>query len=408
MENADRPSHFTPDALDSGALPATTDSLRAVLARHRARQYRVLGAGLVVVLLAGAFAGFAIGRDGQRTTQLSAAPASPAAGAGANQTALATSGGASAPGQATSVGPVVLPSIQLLLRNATDGTRVRLYRQDLSAKSGCVGSQACPADAVPPCVPTQFLLAEVSDDQVAGTAGGPSWQPASPTGLDPLSAETVGIGQPQPILVVVAHAGPDVSRVQLTTPYGADSEVPVGGWVALAVRLPQTFTPSAGRPDVPDGTVTASGPAGATLSTVAVADVSMKSSPPCQRCALNGSPPSKTGKTATTFAAGPNASTCSSCVVTGPPPNSPSAKADAAKACSPCVASSAPGAPGMSSPSVSPGAAGAPTAPTPMTSCGAGFGGGASGTVTSGSGSSSPGSVSSGSVASAPPMTTTP
>src|SRR5205807_2669182 len=134
---------------------------------------------------------------------------------------------------------------------------------------------------------TAVLTAEVSDDQVAGVAGGPLWKTPSATGLDPVSAAVVGNGQPQPILVALAHAASNVAKVQLTTAYGSDTQaVPTGGgWAALALQLPANFQSSAtGQgPDVPAGTVTALSASGATISQTNLDQMGSKPPAPCQK-----------------------------------------------------------------------------------------------------------------------------
>ena len=267
-------------SFDGGGEPVTTDVLRQVLTRHRRRQSRVLGAVAAGVLVGGAVIGFVIG-DGRGTsgTQLTAGNA-PAASHDATPPPVA------ALAYGNSNGTSGIPATQLLLRNATDGTRVRLYSDDLSNKMKCAAGQTCPQPD-PACFPTTILSGEVSDDQVAGTTGGPVWHTPTATGLDAVNAGVVGVGQPQPILTVMGHAGSDIAQVRLATPYGSDVQaVTSGGWVGLAMQLPADFKAdpaSGGRRDLPAGTLTALSPSGAVVGSVALVDINGKpSAPPCQ------------------------------------------------------------------------------------------------------------------------------
>jgi hypothetical protein len=151
------------------------------------------------------------------------------------------------------------------VRNADDGVRVRLYEQTIDKGTPPPGA----------CVPTAFLQAEVSDDQNAGTGGGVEWAAPTTAALDPLGAQVVGSGEPQPILTVVSHTGSGVATVTLTTPDGSDHATPTGGWVALAVQLP------AATDTVPSGTLTATAADGSTLATVQLDTVSAGKTPPC-------------------------------------------------------------------------------------------------------------------------------
>jgi hypothetical protein len=131
-------------------------------------------------------------------------------------------------------------------------------------------------------VPSHFLDAEVSDSQVAGSGGAMEWQDPPTTGFDLLASQVVGVGRPQPILVVVAHAGSDVTKVVLSTSYGSDTATPSPqGWVALAVQLPADYQPASagdlGGP--PTGTVTATSASGATVASSGLSGVNGKEPP---------------------------------------------------------------------------------------------------------------------------------
>ena len=292
------PVGWSADPLASPGAAGTLDDLRRVLRRHRRRQLRALAVTAAAVLVAGAAGGFAAGRgiDPTGTTRVAAASqqagSQPAGSAAAFQGAdgPGPSPGDVAPSAAVSASSAAYPnpgypvSVQLLLRNATDGTRVRLYEQKFPVPTfGCPAGATCPLPPKASCLPTGSLSAEVSDDQVAGQAGGILFAAPKASGLDVVGAEVVGMGQPQPILTVTAHAGPDVARVNLTTPYGTDTMAPVSGWVALAVRLPASYRPPTPFPFPGSGlgTLAAFAASGATISSTSLSGF-YPSKPPCE------------------------------------------------------------------------------------------------------------------------------
>jgi len=259
------------DAL-SGGRPASLEDFRGVLSRHRRGQLQRLGAGLAAAVVVAAGVGYVAGQSGRSSgstqiTQSQAAgqPAVPAASSGAAQ------GGG---GFSVGSGPAVagLPETQLLVRNADDGVRIRLYQQALPTNA--------PSGA---CAPAGILQAEVSDDQVAGTAGGIEWSKPTAAALDPLSIAVVGAGEPEPILTVVSHTGAAVAKVVLSTAAGTDQAAPTTtGWVALAVQLPASAT-SASNDGVPAGTLTATAADGAVLATDQLNGIdTAANAPPCQ------------------------------------------------------------------------------------------------------------------------------
>lgn len=266
MSDDPTPPPWLGDALSDPTVPASTDALRGVLSRHRRRQARVLGLGTALVLVAGAVGGFLIGRQGGAGSTQVASGTAPTA---AQAAAAANGGGFAAP----LVGGAFGAATQVLVRDATDGTRIRLYRQQSPlAKAMATG-----------CAPQDVVLAEVSDDQVAGQAAFAVFADLSGI-LHLVSAEVVGAGQPQPILEVVAHTAGDVAKVTLSTSYGTDSAAPTSdGWVALALRLPADFQAASAKAPadggvpkgfmVPDGTVTAASSSGTTVASDPVTDI---------------------------------------------------------------------------------------------------------------------------------------
>jgi hypothetical protein len=286
------------------------------------------------------------------------------------------------------------PSTQVLVRDASDGTRVRLYQQDIGGpKFACATGQTCVQPPVPACVPASFVVAEVSDDQVAGQTGSPLWQPASSGALQMVTTQVVGAGQPQPILVVVARTAAPTAKVTLTTAYGSDEEAPTGtGWVALAVRLPATFA-TAGAMGAPVGKVVAADGGGNAISYGDLASAS-PAPPACQppmSCVAPAPPSSSSGSSSSSSGSSSGSSTASSA-----PSTSPAAAGDTASACG-CVP------PPVKAPPAA--AGGAPLQITCSVSVGA------NGTVSSGSASASAststsGTASSGTATSGPASTT--
>jgi len=264
------PVSWVGDPLGPPLAGASVDALRQVLGRHRRHQRMLAGVGLAVVLVAGVVGGFAVGQQGRGPsgTQVAVGPQPAASAAGSAPSTGGTAGifpiGSFGPGPA---GGKSGPTTQLLVRDASDGVRVRLYERSLSLPT-CPSNAACAQPAVTPsCFPSQLIDAEVSDDQVAGDAGSPVWPSSSSSALDPVMVEVVGDGQPQPILVVVAHTGSNVAKVELETAYGDDAEAPTSpGWVALAVQLRADYQASSSSSNVPAGTLTALSSTGATMS----------------------------------------------------------------------------------------------------------------------------------------------
>jgi len=279
------PLFATSDPLDVPGTAASVDALRHVLSRHRRHQLMLGAVGLVVALIAG----FAVGRQGSgEGTQVAAArPAAAGAPSAVAKPQPDTRALAAGVGSVNgAISSSTAPATQLLVRDASDGVRVRLYQQTFTQpKATCSPSsgKTCPQVPVPTCSPSSFLHAEVSDAQVAGTAGGVLWDAPPTGGLTTEAVQVVGAGEPQPILVVLAHAGSNVSHVTLSSSYGTDSAAPSPqGWVALALQLPSNYQPSSSTDPqgAPSGTLTAVSTSGATVSSTALSDVNGKGAPP--------------------------------------------------------------------------------------------------------------------------------
>ncbi len=388
---------------DPGGVPgASPDALRHILRRHQRRQLAVIAAGLATVLVAGSLAGWAVGRRGHDSAGVRvAAGGQPSATSpqAAAQPAIAPLPGGSSSSGGVSVSGSSGPSTQLAVRDAADGTRVRLYEQEFAAPTvTCATGQTCPQPPVASCQPVALISAEVSDDQVAGQSGGPVWQQADGKPLDVVSIDIVGSGQPQPILVVVARTAQPTAKVTVTTAYGTDTATPSAGWVALAVRLPADF--SGGPTGAPAGKVVAADGGG---NAIASSDLSSPPSmaPSCVvgPCVTETAPSSPTS-TATVAPPVPAGGGGSPSIGSGPTPGVATAPATP---CQPCP---------IGAPAAAPGAGATPSGA--MFSCATAVGGGyitSGGTVVAGggstiSGSSSSGSASSGTASSGPASTT--
>ncbi len=337
-------------AAPAASASASAEAFRHVLRRHRRRQVGVLAAGVAAALVGGSLAGFAAGRHGRSASTTEVAVAGPAstsarpaaAGvAGAASSGVAIAQGGQSGGGSFSVAGSPTPQTQLLVRDAADGTRVRLYEAAFALPTpACPTGAMCAQPQIAACAPSAFVTAEVSDDQVAGTAGGVLWTPPAATTTEVVSAQVVGEGQPQPILVVIGHAGTDVAHVTLQTAAGQDSATPAAnGWMALAVRLP------AGSQGLPTGTLLATTSSGGTVATLPLDKVGSLTVPSCgvppapvcnvgsaSATAGSGSSSSNGG---TAVQAAPAGSPCPPCVpmaTPAPAPNSGSASAGSATA----------------------------------------------------------------------------
>jgi hypothetical protein len=291
---------------DPAGAPADADALRGILRRHRRRQLTSGALALAVVLVAGGAAGFAVGNRGNsgasHGTQVAAGSTN---GPSAN---TSSAGGSSASGAAPALapfvsdgtgssvvvgsptGPLTFPTLsRLLVRDSTDGVRVRLYKQDTTApKVSCPAGAACP-QVMPACAPTSVIVAQVSDPDVAGQVGGPVWTAASSASDGPLgliSLGVVGAGEPAPILVVVAQVQSSVAEVSLTTPFGSDKQAPTNGYVALAVQLPADFNTSN---QLSSSTLVATDSSGKTLVSQGLSQTP-KLPPACVPCPALGAP----------------------------------------------------------------------------------------------------------------------
>jgi hypothetical protein len=282
---------------DPGGTPADADALRGILRRHRRRQFATGALALAVMLAAGGAAGFAVGHGSAPAShgvQVAAGTPTQAAAAGPHSEAGPSIGVSSGVDTASPgvPGPIGPKFTQLLLRDASDGTRVRLYEQEVTIpKVACPSGSECPQVMVPPCAPTSFVTAEVSNDQVAGQTGGAVWSTSPSAPLEVVSLGVVGAGQPEPILVVVGRVQSSVAKVTLTTPYGTDVQAPTGGWVALAVGLPADFSKS-GTGGLRTSTLVASDSSGKALSSQPVSQTAHGPGPACRPgCAALGTGP---------------------------------------------------------------------------------------------------------------------
>jgi len=107
-------------------------------------------------------------------------------------------------------------------------------------------------------MPSGFLDLGVSNDQVAGSAGGPAFSAPTAGHMTLDNATVVGIGEPTPAATVIVRTGSGVANVRLKLADGrSDTMSPVDGWAALALTIdpasivwPQAvMSPNTGEPD---------------------------------------------------------------------------------------------------------------------------------------------------------------
>jgi len=263
------PSEDFQRLLDGPMPDPSADALRSIVERHGRWRTRTLGIALAVALVAGPAGGYALRSAGTGSDKVplaagaaqdsrskdSAAEHPPSnTSAGTDETASTTPAfAAPAPG---SYGPMGMePVKQLFLRDSSDGTRVRAYLHEYPQKPvfapKCGSDSPCgPPDSIttpPPgaagtqpvvCMPSGFLDLGVSNDQVAGSAGGPAF-PAPAAGRMTLdNATVVGMGEPTPVATVIVRTGSGVANVRLKLADGrSDTMSPVDGWAALALTI---------------------------------------------------------------------------------------------------------------------------------------------------------------------------
>jgi hypothetical protein len=264
--------------------PPSAATLTDIVARYRRRRTRMLGGALVVALLAGPAAGFAVGRARRGSGQTVAT-----AGGGAvpipRQDNSYSSGGSSSMGmtsggmQFSVTGDDPLgPPKRVFVRDAADGIRVRAYLHEYT-------TWVEPGERAE-CSPKQYLDVQVSDDVMAKDLQAPLFAATpAPHPVTVVGAQTVGEMEGSPVEVVTLRTATNVARVKATFIGGVvDEMAPVDGSAVLAGHGPATT------PGPPGGTLTAFNAAGKILATVDLASPASQPTMPAV-CATPMLPP---------------------------------------------------------------------------------------------------------------------
>ncbi|MGI9079559.1 MAG: hypothetical protein ACR2GF_01830 [Acidimicrobiales bacterium] len=257
--------------------PPSADALTDIVARYRRRRTRLLGGALVVALLAGPAAGFAVGRARHGSGQTVAT-------AGGGGVPVPRQDNASSSGSGSSMGMTsrgmqfsvtgddpLGPPKRVFVRDAADGIRVRVYLHEYT-------SWVEPGERAV-CSPNQYLDAQVSDDVMAKNAQAPLFAATpAPRPVTVVGAQTVGEGEGSPVEVVTLRTATNVARVKATfIGGGVDEMAPVDGSAVLAGHGP------ASSQGPPGGTLTALNAAGRVLATVDLASPAAQPTMPAVR-----------------------------------------------------------------------------------------------------------------------------
>src|SRR5438874_3186053 len=116
--------------IEAHGAPATADALRSIVARHQRARTRALGIALVVALVAGPLAGWAVARRGEGGGQEVATSGGPEPSRpdAKGPRAAASGGGGGFVGPFG--GPNAAPAHHLFTRTTADGIVIRAYRTD--------------------------------------------------------------------------------------------------------------------------------------------------------------------------------------------------------------------------------------------------------------------------------------
>ncbi|HEX3394172.1 MAG TPA: hypothetical protein VHS52_06560 [Acidimicrobiales bacterium] len=247
--------------------PPSADTLTDIVARYRRRRTRMLGGALVVALLAGPAAGFAVGRARRGSGQTVAT-----AGGGRAPIPRQDNASSSASGGGVSMGMTsngmqfsvtgddpLGPPKRVFVRDASDGIRVRVYLHQYT-------SWVEPGERAE-CSPKQYLDVQVSDDVMAENVQSPLFAATpAPRPVTVVGSDTVGEEEGSPVDVVTLRTATNVARVKATFIGGVvDEMAPVDGSAVLAGHGPATSKGPTG------GTLTALNAAGKVLATVDLA-----------------------------------------------------------------------------------------------------------------------------------------
>jgi hypothetical protein len=237
------------------------DELLAIVARSRARRFRVVAVGLAVTLVVGAGGGWLVGSasgnsSGGTTLAEGGSPTTRVAAG-----ALPAAGVAVAPGAfgAEVSGP---PFIKRFVRTTGDGVTLRAY--EVPGSGGvlpllpCGGNGSSTVETLPPSLDVEVSTASVADQVYSGFA--PYEAP-----FQSISESTIGVAEGAPVWVVTVRIAPSVATVKVTFSDGrTDQMAPIAGWAVLAHAVPT----GSGRKSTLHGTVEARDAAGKLIAGV--------------------------------------------------------------------------------------------------------------------------------------------
>jgi hypothetical protein len=207
--------------------PADWDDLTARMSRRQRRSRAWLSAGLVVALVAGPLAGFAIAQslDEEPGARISA-------GAAGSDRAVATAESGLARTASSAVFGVASGPVTKLFRRSTDGIVIRAFTTPNS--SPCQGDGWCPP---PSCFPDAQVTGQLSTDDAVGVAWGSHYGGTAPALRVSGVSQFGDNGEGSPVRWVVAQAGAGVKTVRVSFAGGGTDEMaPVDGVVVLAAR----------------------------------------------------------------------------------------------------------------------------------------------------------------------------
>ena len=205
-------------------------------ASRERRTRRFLTAGLVVALIVGPLAGFAIGS----ATDGGGGDVATGGGTAGQEIARTAGDSALAAGQLAPAGSLE----QLFLRTSADGVDIRAYRSKVSAgavppAAVCAPPASCPATPACPDPPTvsSMIVGELSTDAAVTVANLPG-EPVTNETFGNVSAGSFGTAEAAPARWVLVFVGTDITKVRATFPSGSTDEMePVGGVALLASHV---------------------------------------------------------------------------------------------------------------------------------------------------------------------------
>ncbi|MDQ3462401.1 MAG: hypothetical protein M3471_05120 [Actinomycetota bacterium] len=230
----------------------SAESLRAIVARDRRMRLRTFAAAVATTLAVGVVIGGNRPEpdpaQGQSTEVASAdlELASFESDQLAALDAVAVDPGQDAPSGRDSIRPE--PLDQLFLRTTGDGVAVRAYRHQVVGRAPCPEGQECPPSPPVECLPSELLLAELSNSGSIGPRHPlPVFTEPQGRDLDLLHSGVFGGRERSPAQWVAVLTGPDVALVRATFAGGSvDEMAPVDGYSVLARGIDLSDVPAGG------------------------------------------------------------------------------------------------------------------------------------------------------------------